>query len=239
MGSKPEQGQQAGPPSSALRVLFDDNHMLAVFKPAGLVTQAGRRGEPCLLEQAREWVRARYEKPGRVFLGLVHRLDRPVAGVVVLARTSKGASRLSQQFRDRTPSKIYRALVSGKPRPREHALVHYVRVAPDGRGSLHDESGPGRKQARLRYRMLREGSPSLLEVELGTGRKHQIRMQLSRHGHPIVGDRRYGSRVPFTPDAIALVAWQLAVDHPTQPDRRVVLTVPDALLPATMVHADQ
>jgi 23S rRNA pseudouridine1911/1915/1917 synthase len=217
-------------------VLYDDNHLLGVVKPAGMPTQAGRPGEPCLLEVAREWVRERYAKPGRVFLGLVHRLDRPVAGVVVFARTSKAAGRLSQQLRARTVTKIYRALVCGCPEPTEGLLVHHVQVRPDGRVVLHDAPAPDRKEARLRYRVLRAGSPSLLEVRLETGRKHQIRMQLARYGHPIVGDARYGSTAPFMPGAIALVAWRIIVTHPTQPDRRVELTMPDALLPASMRH---
>lgn len=236
VGSKADRARQ-GPPAP-LRVLHEDNHLLVVHKPAGLPTQAGRAGEPCLLEQAREWVRERYHKPGRVYLGLVHRLDRPVAGVVVLARTSKAASRLSQQLRARTMSKIYRALVSGQPEPAEGTLVHHVALLPDGRPVLHDAPGPDRKEARLSYRVLRRGAPSLVEVELGTGRKHQIRMQLARKGHPIVGDARYGSTVPFTAGAIALVAWRLEFTHPTQPERRVVVTVPDALLPASMRTTD-
>jgi 23S rRNA pseudouridine1911/1915/1917 synthase len=236
VGSKGPSERQGPPPP--LLVLHEDNHVLVVHKPAGMPTQAGRPGEPCLLEVARQWVRERYEKPGRVYLGLVHRLDRPVAGVVVLARTSKAASRLSQQLRARTVAKIYRALVSGRPTPDAGTLVHHVELTPDGRPVLHDAPGPDRKQAELRYRVLRPGSPSLLEVELGTGRKHQIRMQLARRGHPIVGDARYGSTVPFTAGAIALYAWRLAFTHPTQPDRRVVVTVPDALLPPTMRHAE-
>lgn len=224
--------------SGSLVVLYDDNHLLGVVKPAGMPTQAGRPGEPCLLDVAREWVRERYQKPGNVYLGLVHRLDRPVAGVMVLARTSKAASRLSQQVRARTVTKIYRALVSGRPAANEGLLVHYVEIRPDGRAVLHDAPAPDRKEARLRYRVLRAGSPSLLEVRLETGRKHQIRMQLARHGHPIVGDARYGSSAPFVPEAIGLVAWRLAVMHPTQPDLRVELTMPDALVPASMRHAD-
>lgn len=232
VGSKGDGARQGSP--APLHVLHADNHLLAVYKPPGMPTQAGQPGEPCLLEVAREYVRQRYDKPGRVFLGLVHRLDRPVGGVVIFARTSKAASRLSQQFRERTVTKTYRALVSGRPSPAEHELVHYVGLRPDGRAVLFDAPGPDRKQARLRYRVVRAGSPSLLEVELGTGRKHQIRLQLARHGHPIVGDSRYGSTVPFTAGAIALVAWQLVVTHPTQPELRIVLTVPDALLPASM-----
>jgi 23S rRNA pseudouridine1911/1915/1917 synthase len=243
VGNKPPPHRQAPRPAGTheaatapgpLVVIYEDNHLLGVVKPAGMPTQAGRPGEPCLLEVARQWVRERYDKPGNVFLGLVHRLDRPVAGVVVLARTSKAASRLSAQLRARTVTKIYRALVSGRPAPAEATLVHHVQTQPDGRVVLHDRPAQGRKEARLRYRVLRAGSPSLLEVRLETGRKHQIRMQLARHGHPIVGDARYGSTVPFTPAAIGLVAWRLVVTHPTQPERRVELTMPDALLPASM-----
>lgn len=230
LGSKPDRARQ-GP---ALAVLYDDNHLLGVVKPAGMPTQGGRPGEPCLLEVAREWVRERYHKPGNVFLGLVHRLDRPVAGVMVFARTSKAASRLSQQLRARTVTKVYRALVSGRPAADEGLLVHHVELRPEGRAVLHDAPAPDRKEARLRYRVLRAGSSSLLEIRLETGRKHQIRMQLSRLGHPIVGDARYGSTVPFLPEAIGLVAWRIAIMHPTQPDRRIELTMPDERLPASM-----
>jgi len=251
VGSKPDRRGQgprrrpagvhegAGRSPAPLVVLYDDNHLLGVVKPAGLPTQAGRPGEPCLLEVARQWVRERYQKPGRVFLGLVHRLDRPVAGVVVFARTSKAASRLSQQIRERTVTKIYRALVSGTPTPAAGPLVHHVETRPDGRVLLHDAPAPDRKEARLRYRVLRPGDPCLLEVELDTGRKHQIRMQLARHGHPIVGDAQYGSTVPFMPGAIALSAWRLVVAHPTQPERRIELTMPDELLPAAMRSPDR
>lgn len=234
VGSKPDRGGQGLGSTAGLVVLHDDNHLLGVVKPAGMPTQGGRPGEPCLLEVARQWVRERYQKPGNVFLGLVHRLDRPVAGVMIFARTSKAASRLSQQIRARSVTKIYRALVSGRPATSEGELVHHVEVSPEGRAVLHDAPGPDRKEARLRYRVLRAGSQSLLEVQLETGRKHQIRMQLSRLGHPIVGDARYGSAAPFLPEAIGLVAWRLVVTHPTEADRRVELTMPDALLPATM-----
>lgn len=245
LGSKPDRGRQ-GPrlggtreppaPVAPLVVLYDDNHLLGVVKPAGMPTQAGRPGEPCLLDVARQWVRERYHKPGNVFLGLVHRLDRPVAGVMILARTSKAAGRLSEQLRARTVDKVYRALVAGRPARDEGRLEHHVQVQPDGRAVLHDAPAPDRKPARLHYRVLRAGSTSLLEVRLETGRKHQIRMQLARLGHPIVGDVRYGATVPFVPGAIGLVAWHLAITHPTRPELRVELTLPDPLLPASMRH---
>jgi 23S rRNA pseudouridine1911/1915/1917 synthase len=222
-----------------LRVLYEDNHLLVVYKPAGMPTQAGQPGEPCLLETAREWVRQRHNKPGNVYLGLVHRLDRPVAGVMVLARTSKAASRLSQQLRARTMTKLYRALVSGRPQPAEGTWVDYVQLRPDGRPVLHESPGPERKQASLQYRVLRPGSPSLVEVTLDSGRKHQIRMQFAHRGHPIVGDAQYGSTVRFAREAIALVAWQLSFTHPTQPERRMQLTVPDELLVESMRDGDQ
>jgi len=200
-----------------LDVLYEDNHLLAVSKPAGLATMGAAAGKPTLLEAAKQYVRQRYQKPGNVYLGVVSRLDTPVTGAVVLARTSKAARRLTEQFRGRQVRKIYWALVEGRIEPEAGELVQWI--AHDDRLQRMRVVGPavpGAREARLRYRRLElVGGNSLLEIELQTGRKHQIRLQLSDRGHPILGDRKYGSQRPF-PAGIALHARRLAFLHPVR-----------------------
>src|SRR5215213_2506769 len=138
----------------SLVVLYEDNHLIAVCKPAGMLTQHTRTGDGCLMDAVREHLKVKYSKPGEVFLGLLHRLDRAVTGVVLLAKTSKGASRLSEQLRERALEKTYWALVQGTPRPPQGRLTHYH--AEDARGgNVTETPGPGRKPAHLQYRVLR------------------------------------------------------------------------------------
>jgi 23S rRNA pseudouridine1911/1915/1917 synthase len=212
-------------------VLYEDNHLIAVFKPAGVLTQHERAGDGCLMDRVKDDLCARHAKPGAAFLGLLHRLDRGVAGVVLFAKTSKGASRLSQQIRDRQLEKVYWAVVEGTPVAAEAELVHHHVLAGDG-ARVDARPGPGTKPARLRYRIQRRlGARSLLEVTLETGRKHQIRLQLAALGHPIVGDRRYGARTAFPGEGIALVARRLRFRHPTRPDETVSVELPQRLCP--------
>jgi 23S rRNA pseudouridine1911/1915/1917 synthase len=199
----------------SLHVIYEDNHLLAVVKPAGLATMGLPEGKPTLLTVAKEYVKARYQKPGNVYLGVVSRLDAPVTGVVLLARTSKAARRLNEQFRARTVRKLYWGLAEGVVEPASGEWENWV-AADERHRRMHvvGPSHPGAKVARLAYRRLDAlHGNSLLEVELETGRKHQIRVQLADHGHPIVGDRKYGSRRRF-PLGIALHARRLVVDHP-------------------------
>ena len=208
--------------------LFLDNHLLAVAKPPGLLTQADRTGDPDLVSLAKAYLKRRFDKPGNVFVGLVHRLDRPTSGVVVLARTSKAAARLSDQFRRRTPEKRYLAVldgVLGEAGELEDGLAAdgaSVRVVPVG--------ADGSKRAALRWRTVSaEGGRSLVEVELLTGRKHQIRAQLAARGAPVVGDFRYGRPTPFADGrGIALHAWRLTVEHPTLREPVAVAAPPPA-----------
>ncbi|MFO7685579.1 MAG: RNA pseudouridine synthase [Desulfobacterales bacterium] len=197
-------------------VFFEDNHLLALFKPAGLLAQGDHSGAACLLELAKRWLKDRYAKPGRVFLGLVHRLDRPVAGVMLFARTSKAAARLSAQFRSQTIQKTYLAVVEGTPlKPNGTLCDHIARQGPAGR--ILSEPTERSREARLQYRLIGStGDRSLLQVALQTGRRHQIRLQLSHAGHAIIGDVRYGAAGPLQDRQIALLAREVTVTHPVR-----------------------
>ncbi len=210
-----------------LQVLFEDNHLLGVFKPAGVLVQGDRSGDATLLDVVRAYLKQAYAKPGNVYLGLVHRLDRPVSGVVLLARTSKGASRLSAQFRDGTPTKTYLAVVEGRMPAAEDELHAHLAAHGDDQGVTRAAASPfaGSRDARLRYRVTASARDrSLVEIDLLTGRRHQIRAQFALAGCPIWGDRKYGSRHDLA-GRIALHAMRLAVRHPID-GRPMVLTAP-------------
>jgi 23S rRNA pseudouridine1911/1915/1917 synthase len=208
-------------------VLYEDNHLLVVNKPAGLPTMGVSEDRPSLLTEMKEYVGRKYHKPGSVYLGIVSRLDAPVTGVLLLARTSKAASRLTEQFRKRDVEKVYWAIVDGKLAPRAGTLRHYMRKDERHR-RMHvaAASSFGAQLAELQYRSANEsrlhvshtGQLSLVEIELLTGRKHQIRVQFSAAGFPILGDRKYGSRRAF-PSGIALHSRRLVFDHPVQHTR--------------------
>ena len=175
--------------------------------------QGDRTGDTSLLDCAREYIKDKFNKPGNVYLGLVHRLDRPTSGVVVFALTSKAAKRLSEQFRVGSVRKIYWALVEGKA-PRQGTLVDRIRRrGPTSRLA----KGTGGQHAELSFRRLRyHKGVSWVEVELVTGRHHQIRVQFSHRGHPVIGDFRYGSKIKFGKKALALHARSLTINHPIQ-----------------------
>jgi len=211
-------------------ILYEDNHLLAVVKPAMLPTMGVPAGVPNLLEMLKDYLRKKYDKPGNVYLGVVSRLDAPVPGVVLLARTSKAAARLSKQFRDREVEKTYLAIVSGRIEPPAGRCEDWIckderhrRVFVVGEGRL------GAQKAQLSYRTIGELARGwLLEIRPRTGRKHQIRVQLSHRGHPVLGDRKYGSRQPF-PAGIGLLARHLAVPHPVREERvNLIAPVPPA-----------
>ncbi len=175
-----------------------------------------------MLELGKAWLKIRYQKPGRVFLGLVHRLDRPVAGVVVFARTSKAASRLSAQFRAGTVEKRYLAIVEGVlEKPADRWIDHLqrddrnMRVVP----TAQKES----QEARLRYQVIAaQGSLSLVDIALETGRRHQIRVQFGHRKHPLLGDKRYGASASLEQAQIALFAKSISFDHPVRAERLTV-----------------
>ena len=203
-----------------LEVLFEDNHLLVIVKPAGLPTMGVAEGTPSAVTLARRYLKQEYDKPGNVYVGVVSRLDALVSGVLVLARTSKAAARLSEQFRESQPEKTYWAAVEGVPDPPEDSLMQWV--LKDERQRCMTVVKPharGAQRARLSYRTLRQLSVgALVEVMLQTGRKHQIRLQLAEIGCPILGDKKYGSRAAF-PAGIALHARRLAIEHPTKKTR--------------------
>jgi 23S rRNA pseudouridine1911/1915/1917 synthase len=206
--------------TDCLEVLYEDNHLLAVNKPAGLATMGTPGDRPTLLSLAKQYVKQRYAKPGNVYLGVMSRLDAPVTGVVLLARTSKAARRLTEQFRTHRVEKVYWALVEGIVEPAAGDCMDWI--GPDDRHRcMHivSAASPGAKQCRLAYRRLAViGRDSVLEVLLQTGRKHQIRLQLADRGHPVLGDRKYGSLRRFG-CGIALHARRLMVIHPVKADR--------------------
>ena len=200
-----------------LHVLHEDNHTLAVCKPAGLPTMGVSAGRPSLLSVAKEYLKDKYRKPGNVYLGIVSRLDAPVTGVVLMARTSKAARRLTEQFRQREVGKRYWALVQRPPHPRSGTWTDWIRKDERHRKVLMSAPGvEGAQQATLSYRTLAVlGSAAHLEIELITGRKHQIRVQLAAHHCPILGDRKYGGPRGFS-SGIALHARELRFVHPVR-----------------------
>ena len=202
-----------------LSVVFEDNHLLAVSKPAGIATMGAAPGEPTLLDEAKEYLREKHDKPGGVYLGVVSRLDAPVTGLLLLARTSKAAGRLTDAFAGRRVDKRYLATVEGDAGPpgTEETLVHHLRK-DDRNRRMHTTHADAEdaKRAELLYRVLaRDADRSLLEVLPRTGRKHQIRVQLAKVGLPIVGDRKYGASTEYEP-GIGLHSWRLGLEHPVR-----------------------
>jgi 23S rRNA pseudouridine1911/1915/1917 synthase len=217
----------------SLEVLYEDNHCLAVNKPAGVPSQGDESGAETLVDRAGRYLKQRYHKPGNVYVGLVHRLDRPTSGVVLLARTSKAASRLAAQFRAGAVEKTYWAVVEGVPREEEGIWTD--RLEKDRRTnqsrSLAD-SEEGGKEARVAFRVLeRWPDAAKLELRPSTGRSHQLRVQLASRGLPIMGDARYGARRRIEAmdggSRIALHARSLRFTHPTRGEAiEVVAPVP-------------
>jgi RluA family pseudouridine synthase len=209
-------------------VLYVDNHLLVVNKPSGTLVQGDRTGDRSLLEESKAYVKVAFNKPGNVFLGLVHRLDRPTSGVVVFARTSKAASRLSDQFRRRDIKKTYWALVEGEVPEHGRLEDRLVRNGPTSKVS----DGSDGQEAALGFRRLKyQGDVSWIEVDLETGRHHQVRVQFSHRGHPVIGDFRYGSRIKFPNKALALHARSLALIHPTTKEEMRFEAEPEGIWP--------
>ena len=213
-----------------IRVLYEDNHLIAVYKPAGILVQEDKTGDSSLLDQVKYYLKNKYHKPGQVFLGLIHRLDRPVSGVILFAKTSKGASRLSEQFREHTVEKIYHALVVGRPKAERGELVHYIRKnEKTNKVSISAKPIEDGLEATLHYEVVRSnGKYSILKIRLGTGRSHQIRAQLSDIGHPIMGDVKYGAPAPLPDKSLALCATSLEFQTATgEETKKIEINIPE------------
>ena len=221
--------------TASLKVLYEDNHLIAVYKQAGVLVQGDRSGDVSLLELTKIYLKEKYKKSGNVFLGLIHRLDRNVSGIVLFAKTSKGASRLSEQFREHTVEKMYHAWVEGIVERQMgklvHSLIHHeksnkVDVTERGYTPATDTD-----YAELSYEVItRQAHCTLLKIRLVTGRHHQIRAQLSHIGHPILGDVKYGASKSFPDGHLALYATELhfypATVAATDVSGRITISIP-------------
>lgn len=235
----------------ALHILYEDNHLLVVEKPANMPVQADASGDEDLLTRCKAYIKEAYHKPGEVYLGLVHRLDRPVGGVMVFARTSKAAARLTAQFKGRQAKKRYVAIVSGHPAPKDTLTDWLYKDEATNTSAVVPEGTEGAKPASLDYRTLaRANGRAILDVSLHTGRPHQIRVQLSSRGMPIEGDMRYNPAAR-PGSQIRLWAYALTVQHPTLGEPLTFYSIPPwqefpaqiAMLPAmdvcSGVYADE
>lgn len=229
------------PQDRPLDLLLEDGPLLAFNKPAGLLTQGVPRGLPTLESRVKEFLKERHAKPGNVYLGVPHRLDRPVSGVIVFARNSKAAARLAEMFRERQVEKRYLALVEGTPAPAGRFEDHLLKDPEAAETRVVAEGTPGAKHAALAYDVLAaSGGLSLVEVRLETGRMHQIRVQFASRGFPVVADQQYGSRrcwpgwdpADVRDAPIALHAARLSLKHPIRYDD-VTITAP---LPGDWTH---
>lgn len=203
--------------TAPLEILYEDNHCLAITKPAGVVSAHYQGKEQTLDRQVKQYLKHKHQKPGNVFLGIVHRLDKPVSGVMLFARTSKAAARLSEQFREGTIDKVYWAIVEGSVQKEAGTLEDWLRKNTEAkRVEVLEPHTPGARQSLLHFqRRGLHGELTWLEVRPQTGRTHQLRVQLAHHGHPIYGDARYGSVRTFG-NAIALHARALTFLHPVR-----------------------
>ncbi len=211
----------------SLTVLFEDNHIIVVLKPQNLATCPDESGDESLFDLVKEYIRTKYEKQGNVYLGLVHRLDRPTGGVMVFAKTSKAAGRLSEQMRTGDFEKKYLAVLCGILNQKNGQLVNYLKKnAVNNMVFICTQGTDGAKEAILDYRVLEEQSSlSLTEIKLHTGRSHQIRVQTAGISHPVFGDMRYGGEKAVKGN-LALWAYSLAFTHPVTKERLRFMILP-------------
>jgi 23S rRNA pseudouridine1911/1915/1917 synthase len=223
-----------------MEVIYEDNHIIIVNKSPGEIVQGDKTGDTPLVEIVRQYIKETYAKPGNVFCGVAHRIDRPVGGLVVFAKTSKALTRLNDMFRNNEIHKTYWAIVQGRPKQPEAHLTHYITAVERNNksyASLRPKEGAARSE--LIYRTLAEGENySLLEINLITGRKHQIRVQLSTTGTPIKGDLKYGARRSNPDGSISLLARSIRFVHPvSKKEIYVEAPVPDDKLWAALTAA--
>ncbi len=214
-------------------IIYEDNHLIVVNKPAGLLVQGDETGDVPLSELVKIYLREKHQKPGNVFTGVVHRLDRPVSGIVLLAKTSKALSRMNEQFRNNTVHKTYLAITSHPPITNQARLIHWL-VKDEKRNvtQAHLKEVPISLRAELSYQVISQAAPySLLQVKPVTGRPHQIRVQLASQKSPIVGDVKYGAPALLTDKSICLHAFSLEFLHPVRLEPVFVSALPPATFP--------
>lgn len=207
-------------------IIYEDNHLIVVHKHGGTPVQDDETGDISLAKMVEDYIRIKYNKPGNVYVGLVHRIDRPVSGLVIFAKTSKAASRLSEMFREKQVEKTYLAIVSKQPPKMEDTLTDYIwKDKEANRAYTYKKEKKGSKWAQLTYRQVAEVNGSyLLEVKPLTGRPHQIRAQLAGMGCPIVGDAKYGSPLPQNDRSICLLARRVKLIHPVKKEPLEILS---------------
>ena len=210
-----------------LQVLFEDNHILIVNKRAGDITQGDKTGDKPLSEVVKEYVKDKYNKPGNVFIGTVHRLDRPTSGIVIFARTSKALERLNKMLRDKVIQKTYWAIVKNQPKVKTDTLTNFLKKdSKKNKSFVYKKEIEGSKKATLHFKVIQQlDNYSLLEVDLETGRHHQIRTQLSHIGSPIKGDLKYGFDRSNKDGSISLHARKINFIHPVTKET-ITLTAP-------------
>ncbi|MCW3126934.1 MAG: pseudouridine synthase [Bacteroidetes bacterium] len=210
-----------------LKIVYEDNHIIAVNKPSGMLVQGDKTGDETLGDVVKQYIKAKYNKAGEVFLGVVHRIDRPVSGVVLYARTTKALQRLNEMFKSREIQKTYWAIVQNRPAQEEGLLVNWLKKnEAKNMSSVYKEGTTGALKCELEYKMIGESENYfLLEINPHTGRHHQIRVQLSNMGSPIKGDLKYGSKRSNRDGSICLHARGVQFIHPVKKEP-IVITAP-------------
>lgn len=210
-----------------MEIIYEDNHIIIVNKAPGEIVQGDKTGDTPLLDIVKQWIKETHAKPGNVFLGVVHRLDRPVGGLVIFAKTSKALSRLNDMFRNGDVHKTYWALTRNRPPKDTELLTHYITTVERNNKSYASLTPKaGAKESRLRYRTIAVGDRlSLVEIKLLTGRKHQIRVQMSSIGCPIRGDLKYGDKRSNPDGSISLIARRITFTHPVS-GKEIDITAP-------------
>lgn len=224
-----------------MTVLYEDNHLVVVNKAPGEIVQGDKTGDKPLSEEVKEYLKVKYNKPGNVFCGVTHRLDRPTSGIVVFAKTSKALSRLNAMFKNNEIDKTYWAVVKKLPEKTEATLTHYlIKNERTNKSTAYDVEKPNTKKSVLHYKVIgKSQNYNLLEVDLETGRHHQIRCQLSKIGSPIKGDLKYGAERSNPDGSISLHARKIAFIHPVSKEKiEVVAPTPDDVLWNALINTN-
>ena len=211
-----------------IKVIYEDNHLLVVEKPVNVLSQGDDTNDKDMVNLLKDYIKVKYNKPGNVFIGLVHRLDRPVGGIMVFAKTSKAASRLSEQVRNKSFKKTYRAVLNGNMRKDSDTLKDYLyKNKKTNMVSVVNKNHKDAKDAELSYETIAKNEKfSMVQVDLKTGRPHQIRVQFSSRKHPLFGDQRYGQDINKTGDQIALWSYKIEITHPTTKEKMEFICEP-------------